>query len=108
MDREKAEKLTKKLKKGKGFDLEDFRDQLQQMKNMGGLGGLMDKLPSMGGINLAQMGNAQGAAEKQFKQMEAIINSMTPAERGIRTSSAARASVALPWVPAPRCRTLVA
>lgn len=81
MDREKAEKLTKKLKKGKGFDLEDFRDQLQQMKNMGGLGGLMDKLPQMGGVNLAQMGNAQGAAEKQFKQMEAIINSMTPLER---------------------------
>ncbi|SDU19761.1 signal recognition particle subunit FFH/SRP54 (srp54) [Pseudomonas pohangensis] len=81
LDKEKAEKLTKKLKKGKGFDLEDFRDQLQQMKNMGGLGGLMDKLPSMGGVNLAQMGNAQGVAEKQFKQMEAIINSMTPLER---------------------------
>ena len=81
IDRKKAEKLANKLKKGKGFDLEDFRDQLQQMKNMGGLGGLMDKLPQMGGVNLAQMGNAQGAAEKQFKQMEAIINSMTPAER---------------------------
>ena len=81
LDREKAEKLTRKLKKGKGFDLEDFRDQLQQMKSMGGLGGLMDKLPTMGGVNLAQMGNAQGAAEKQFKQMEAIINSMTPLER---------------------------
>ena len=51
------------------------------MKNMGGLGGLMDKLPSIGGVNLSQMGHAQGAAEKQFKQMEAIINSMTPAER---------------------------
>ncbi len=81
LDREKAEKLAKKIKKGKGFDLEDFRDQLQQMKNMGGLGGLMDKLPSIGGVNLAQMGGAQSAAEKQFKQMEAIINSMTPAER---------------------------
>ena len=81
LDREKAEKLTKKLKKGKGFDLEDFRDQLQQMKNMGGLGSLMDKLPMLGGMNLGQMGNAQQVAEKQFKQMEAIINSMTPAER---------------------------
>lgn len=81
LDREKAEKLTRKLKKGKGFDLEDFRDQLQQMKNMGGLGSLMDKLPAIGGINLAQMGNAQSVAEKQFRQMEAIINSMTPAER---------------------------
>ena len=81
LDKEKADKLAKKLKKGKGFDLEDFRDQLQQMKNMGGLGGLMDKLPTMGGVNLAQMGGAQVAAEKQFKQMEAIINSMTPGER---------------------------
>ena len=81
MDREKAAKLTQKLKKGKGFDLEDFRDQLQQMKNMGGLGSLMDKLPMLGGMNLGQMGNAQNVAEKQFRQMEAIINSMTPAER---------------------------
>lgn len=81
LDKEKAEKLAKKIKKGKGFDLEDFRDQLAQMKNMGGLGGLMDKLPMMGGMNLAQMGDVQGVAEKQFKQMEAIIDSMTPAER---------------------------
>jgi len=35
LDKDKADKLAKKLKKGKGFDLEDFRDQLQQMKNMG-------------------------------------------------------------------------
>jgi len=81
LDREKAEKLTQKLKKGKGFDLEDFRDQIQQMKSMGGFGSLMEKLPSIGGVNLSQMGNVQGAAEKQFGQMEAIINSMTPAER---------------------------
>ena len=81
LDKEKAEKLAKKIKKGKGFDLEDFRDQLAQMKNMGGLGGLMDKLPMMGGMNLSQMGDVQGVAEKQFKQMEAIIDSMTPAER---------------------------
>ena len=81
IDKEKAEKLTKKLKKGKGFDLEDFRDQLQQMNKMGGMGGLLEKMPNMGGMNLSQMGGAQGAAEKQFKQMESIINSMTPAER---------------------------
>ncbi len=81
IDKDKAEKLTKKLKKGKGFDLEDFRDQLQQMNKMGGMGGLLEKMPNMGGMNLAQMGGAQGAAEKQFKQMESIINSMTPAER---------------------------
>ncbi len=81
IDKEKAEKLTKKLKKGKGFDLEDFRDQLQQMNKMGGMGGLLEKMPNMGGMNLSQMGGAQGAAEKQFKQMESIINSMTPAVR---------------------------
>lgn len=81
VDRAKAEKLTKKLKKGKGFDLEDFRDQLQQMNKMGGMGSMLEKMPNMGNMNLAQMGGAQGAAEKQFKQMESIINSMTPAER---------------------------
>lgn len=82
IDKKKAEKLTKKLQKGKGFDLEDFRDQLQQMNKMGGMGGLLDKMPNMPGMNLAQMGSAQqSAAEKQFKQMESIINSMTPQER---------------------------
>lgn len=81
LDKEKAEKLTRKIKKGKGFDLEDFRDQLRQMKNMGGLGSLMDKLPMMGGVNLAAMADKQDVADKQFVQMEAIINSMTMAER---------------------------
>lgn len=81
LDKEKAEKLTKKIKKGKGFDLEDFRDQLRQMKNMGGLGSLMDKLPMMGGVNLAAMAGQQDQADKQFVQMEAIISSMTMAER---------------------------
>ena len=49
LDKDKADKLAKKLKKGKGFDLEDFRDQLQQMKNMGGLGAdvfQIQKLPT--------------------------------------------------------------
>src|SRR5574344_1725132 len=81
MDREKAEKLTQKLKKGKGFDLEDFRDQLQQMNNMGGMGDMLKKMPNMGGVNLSQVQGLQGNAEKQFKQMESIINSMTPEER---------------------------
>ena len=81
IDKEKAAKLSSKLKKGKGFDLEDFRDQLQQMNKMGGMGGLLDKMPNIGGMNLGQMGTAQNVAEKQFKQMESIINSMTPAER---------------------------
>ena len=78
LDKKKADKLATKLKKGKGFDLEDFRDQLQQMKKMGGLAGVMDKLPGMPGMP----GNMPGQMDnKIFVQMEAIINSMTPAER---------------------------
>lgn len=78
IDKRKAEKLARKMKKGKGFDLEDFRDQLQQMNNMGGLGSMLDKMPGMSG--LAQAAEQQ-AAQKQFGQMESIINSMTPKER---------------------------
>jgi signal recognition particle subunit SRP54 len=78
LDKDKAEKLAKKLKKGKKFDLEDLRDQLQQMQNMGGMKGLLDKLPGMG--NMAQMAQSQMDG-KMFTRMEAIINSMTPAER---------------------------
>jgi signal recognition particle subunit SRP54 len=77
IDKEKAEKLAGKLKKGKGFDLEDFKEQLQQMKNMGGMSSMLDKLPGMG-----QLGNIQDKVnDKMFVQMEALINSMTPAER---------------------------
>lgn len=78
LDKKKAEKLAKKIKKGKKFDLEDLRDQLTQMQNMGGIGGMLDKLPGMGGVS--QM--AQGQLDsKMFTRMEALINSMTPAER---------------------------
>jgi len=78
LDRQKAEKLAQKMKKGKRFDLEDFRDQLQQMKNMGGVSSMLDKLPGMG--NLSQVAQQQ-IDNKVFVQMEALINSMTPAER---------------------------
>jgi signal recognition particle subunit SRP54 len=81
VDKDKAERMANKIKKGKGFDLEDFRDQLQQMRGMGGLGSMMDKLPMMGKINPSQMETAQTEAEKQFTRMEAIINSMTQTER---------------------------
>lgn len=78
LDKQKAEKLTKKIKKGKSFDLEDFRDQLVQMKNMGGIGNLLDKLPGMG--QMAQAAQQQ-VSDKALVQMEALISSMTPAER---------------------------
>ncbi|UXD86952.1 signal recognition particle protein [Thalassolituus hydrocarboniclasticus] len=79
IDKQKAEKLAKKIKTGKGFDLEDFLDQIQQMKNMGGLTSMLDKLPGMG--NMGQMAKQTDAAEKNFKQMESIIYSMTREER---------------------------
>jgi signal recognition particle subunit SRP54 len=78
VDREEAEKLAKKVKSGKGFDLEDFKQQIVQMKKMGGLAALADKLPG----NLAQM--AQGAPQmddKVIRRIEGIINAMTPHER---------------------------
>ena len=78
LDKKKADKLTRKIKKGKKFDLEDFRDQLLQMKNMGGVAGLLDKLPGMG--QMAQAAQAQ-VNDKSLGQMEAIISSMTPNER---------------------------
>jgi signal recognition particle subunit SRP54 len=78
VDRKQAEKLAKKVKSGKGFDLEDFRDQLVQMKNMGGMMGLMDKLPGMGNMSEQVKGQMD---DKVTIRMEAMINSMTPAER---------------------------
>ncbi len=79
VDHEKAEKLARKVRKGKGFDLEDLRDQFTQMENMGGLGNLIDKLPGMGsGVTQAMQNPAHA---KQMKRMIAIIDSMTPQER---------------------------
>ena len=81
VDRDKAEKLAKKItrSKGRGFDLEDMRDQFVQMRNLGGMGALLDKMPGMGG-GMAQALD-QNAMQSQFGRMEAIINSMTPKER---------------------------
>jgi signal recognition particle subunit SRP54 len=78
VDQEQAEKLVKKIRRGKGFDLEDFRAQLEQMQNMGGLGGLVDKLPGMS--NLPDHVKSQ-VDDRQTRQLIAIINSMTPHER---------------------------
>ncbi len=77
VDREEAEKLARKVKAGKDFDLEDFKSQLLQMKRMGGIGSLMEKLP-------AQLAGAAPAGvdhEKSLARIEGIINSMTIQER---------------------------
>ena len=79
VDHEKAEKLARKVRKGKGFDLEDLRDQFSQMEKMGGLGSLVEKLPGMGAGAAQALQNP--AQAKQMKRMVAIIDSMTPQER---------------------------
>lgn len=78
VDKVKAQKLAKKIQKGKGFDLQDFKEQLEQMRNMGGMMSMMDKMPGMGNMT-AQI--KEKANDKSFVQMESIINSMTPGER---------------------------
>jgi signal recognition particle subunit SRP54 len=80
IDKEKADKMAKKLRKGGGFDLNDLLIQFQQMKAMGGMAGFLDKMPGMSNSQL-QQATASGAPEKMMKQMEAIIQSMTPQER---------------------------
>ena len=78
VDKDKAEKLARKIKKGKGFDLDDFRSQLEQMQNMGGMSSLVDKMPGMGQLP-DQVKNRVN--DGQTVSMIAIINSMTPQER---------------------------
>ena len=78
VDKTEAERLARKIKKGKGFDLEDFRAQLQQMKKMGGIAGMLDKLPGMGNL---PAGVKEKVNDRDMIRLEAIINSMTPGER---------------------------
>ena len=78
VDRDKAEKLARKLVKGKQFDLEDFSEQLAQMRNMGGVTGMLDKLPGMPGL---PAGVRDRVNDREFVRMEAIISSMTMQER---------------------------
>lgn len=78
VDKEQADKLAKKLSKGKSFDLNDLREQLKQMVNMGGMSAMLDKLPGMPGVsnNIKTAGH-----DKQFNVMIYIIDSMTKKER---------------------------
>jgi signal recognition particle subunit SRP54 len=75
-DRKQAEKLERKLRK-EAFTLEDFRDQLRQMKKLGPLTNILGMLP---GVNASMLKNVN-VDEKALVRIEAMINSMTPAER---------------------------
>ena len=78
VDQQKAEKLAKKMARGRKFDLVDYREQLEQMQNMGGFGAMLDKLPGMGQIPEAARNKLD---DRELIRMMAIINSMTPQER---------------------------
>ena len=77
VDRDEAEKMSRKLVKGE-FNLEDFLKQLQQVKKMGPLTQLLDMIPGMGRLTQEM---APEVTDRQFRQIEAIINSMTTSER---------------------------
>lgn len=76
IDEEKAKELEAKFRKAE-FNFEDFLDQMQQIKNMGPISQLMNMIP---GLNKANLGDIQ-IDDKQMGHIEAIILSMTPAER---------------------------
>ena len=77
-DKKKAEKLARKISKGKSFDLNDLKDQLLQMQNMGGVGAMMDKLPGMGN---ASQNMKDKVDDKMLMRQIGVINSMTLQER---------------------------
>lgn len=78
IDKEQAEKLAKKMKKGE-FDMNDLAEQLRQMHKLGGMQGVLSMLPGVGKIK-DQLANA-GFDDKLLKRQEAIILSMTKTER---------------------------
>ena len=79
IDQKEAEKLAKKMEKGK-FDLDDLAKQLGQMQKMGGLGGLMKMMPGMGKMR-KQMDDMGGVDDKLLQRQQAIVYSMTAFER---------------------------
>ncbi|TXI19955.1 MAG: signal recognition particle protein [Nitrosomonas sp.] len=76
-DQQEAEKLMKKMKSGKDFDLNDFKAQFQQMRKMGGMSSLMDKLPAQ----FSQAAQNIKVDDKLINRTEGIIDSMTKQER---------------------------
>ena len=78
VDKEEAEEVAEKIKKGK-FDLEDFSKQLSQISKMGGINSLIGKIPGLGQL---QNKNPSVDLDKEIvKKQQAIIFSMTPKER---------------------------
>jgi signal recognition particle subunit SRP54 len=78
VDQQEAERLARKVAKGKGFDLSDLKSQLEQVQRMGGLGALLDKLP---GTAAQKSAASAEQGDRELRRQIAIINSMTRRER---------------------------
>jgi signal recognition particle subunit SRP54 len=76
---EDAQNLEEKIRRNE-FTLEDFGDQLRTIKKMGPLEQILGMLPGMGGLK-ELTANRQAVDDKQLGRIEAMISSMTPAER---------------------------
>ncbi|MDR1209212.1 MAG: signal recognition particle protein [Clostridiales bacterium] len=76
IDQESARELERKIRKNE-FDLEDFLAQMQQIRKMGPLKNLLNMIPGLAGAEIASV----DVDEKALAHIEAIIRSMTPAER---------------------------
>ena len=77
-DEQKAQELEKRLRKNQ-FTLEDFLEQMGQIRKMGGIGKLLGMMPGMNSKAMQSVNVEQ--SERDFVQMEAIIQSMTREER---------------------------
>ena len=77
LDADEAQRFARKVKSGKGFDLDDYKAQIAQMRKMGGLSAMLDKLPA----ELSRAAQGAAVSERKIARIEGIINSMTPAER---------------------------
>ncbi len=79
-DAEEAKKMEQKLRRNE-FTLDDFLSQMQQVKKLGSLENILSLIPGMGGIKKQLEGQDIDLDGKEMRQIEAIIRSMTPAER---------------------------
>jgi signal recognition particle subunit SRP54 len=78
VDTQEAERLARKVVRGKGFDMADLKGQLEQLQKMGGVGALLDKLPAAAA---QKAGASADQGDRDIRRQIAIINSMTPKER---------------------------
>ncbi|MDE6064743.1 MAG: signal recognition particle protein, partial [Lachnospiraceae bacterium] len=77
IDADKEKEMADRMKKGK-FDFEDYLESMKQMKKLGGLSAILGMMPGMGG----KLNDIESMVDdKQLAHMEAIVLSMTPAER---------------------------